>query len=100
MVPEEHFSMQWRNLSLQHKLTLLTAATTTVALVISAAGFLIYDLISFRRLLAKDLTTQAQIVASNSTAALVFQDDRAAAEILSALTVKEAIVCAAIYSKD
>ena len=48
--------------------------TSTIAVVLSSASFLIYDLVSFRNLLRQDLTTQAEIVAYNSAAALAFKE--------------------------
>jgi signal transduction histidine kinase/CheY-like chemotaxis protein len=92
--------MRLRNLSVQRKLVCATLAITLAALVIASAGFLICDLITFRRLQRDDLITQAQIIASNSTAALSFQDKAAAAEILSALQAKDSIRAAAVYGRD
>jgi signal transduction histidine kinase/DNA-binding NarL/FixJ family response regulator len=74
--------------------------TSSIALLLSSASFLIYDLISFRNLLTHDLSTQAQIIGYNSAAAMAFKDEPAATATLSALTVKGDIVSAALYSPN
>jgi signal transduction histidine kinase/FixJ family two-component response regulator len=92
--------MNLQNLSIKGKLMLITMLTSSAALVLSSASFLIYDLISFRHLLTLDLMTQAQIIGYNSAAAMAFRDEAAATATLSALTAKEDIVAAVLYSPD
>lgn len=92
--------MSLQNLSIKRKLMLITMLTSTAALVLSSVSFLIYDLISFRRQLSQDLMTQAQIIGFNSGAAMAFKDEAAATATLSALTAKEDIVVAALYSPE
>ena len=70
--------MNLQNLSIKGKLMLITMLTSSAALVLSSASFLIYDLISFRHLLTLDLMTQAQIIGYNSAAAMAFRDEAAA----------------------
>src|SRR6266704_3610522 len=92
--------MNLQNLSIKGKLMLITMLTSSAALVLSSASFLIYDLISFRHLLTLDLMTQAQIIGYNSAAAMAFRDEAAATATLSALTAEEDIVAAVLYSPD
>jgi len=92
--------MSLQNLSIRRKLILITMLTSSVALLLSSASFLIYDLISFRHLLTQDLTTQAEIIGYNSAAAMAFKDEPAATATLSALMVKGDIVAAVLYSPD
>jgi len=92
--------MSLQNLSIKRKLTLITMLTSSIALILSSASFLIYDLISFRHLLSQDLTTQAEIIGYNSAGAMEFKDEPAATATLSALTAKEDIVAAVLYSRD
>src|SRR5467141_2712739 len=89
-----------QNLSIKRKLTLITMLTSSLALILSSASFLIYDLVSFRHLLSQDLMTQAQIIGYNSAGAMEFKDEAAATATLSALTAKEDIVTAALYKPD
>jgi signal transduction histidine kinase/DNA-binding NarL/FixJ family response regulator len=92
--------MNLQNLSIRGKLLLITMLTSSAALVLSSASFLIYDLITFRHLLTQDLMTQAQIIGYNSAAAMAFRDEAAATATLSALTAKEDIVAAVLYTPD
>jgi signal transduction histidine kinase/DNA-binding NarL/FixJ family response regulator len=92
--------MSLQNLSIRRKLILITMLTSSIALLLSSASFLIYDLISFRHLLTQDLTTQAEIIGYNSAAAMAFKDEPAATATLSALMVKGDIVAAVLYSPD
>src|SRR5437879_1785624 len=88
------------NLSIKRKLILMTMLTSSIALLLSWASFLIYDLISFRSLLTQDLATQAEIIGYNSAAAMAFRDQTAATATLSALTAKADIVGAVLYSPN
>jgi signal transduction histidine kinase/ActR/RegA family two-component response regulator len=74
--------------------------TSSIALILSSASFLVYDLISFRHLLSQDLITQAEIIGYNSAGAMEFKDEPAATATLSALTAKEDIVAAVLYGRD
>jgi signal transduction histidine kinase/FixJ family two-component response regulator len=92
--------MNLQNLSIKRKLTLITMLTSSAALLLFSASFLIYDLISFRHFLSQDLTTQAEIIGYNSAAAMAFKDESAATVTLSALKAKEDIVAAVLYSPE
>jgi diguanylate cyclase (GGDEF)-like protein/PAS domain S-box-containing protein len=92
--------MNVRNLSIKRKLTLITTVTTSVALLLASVGFMVYDLVAFRRLMRRDLVTQAQIIGDNCRAAVSFEDAQSAAETLSALRVKREILAAAIFLPD
>ena len=92
--------MNLRNLSIKRKLTLIAMLTSSIALVLSAASFLTYDLLSFRKLLNQDLSTQAQIIAYSSAAAMAFKDESAATVTLSSLTAKDDVVAAVLYTPD
>jgi len=75
-----------RNTSLARKLTMISVATTTVVLVLGSSLLLGYDLSRTRTRLVRNLSTLADVVGGNSTAALAFDDERAAADILSGAT--------------
>lgn len=86
--------------SIKTKLTTVIMVTSSIALMLACAGFLTYDLISFRRAMQHDLATLANMIATNSTAALTFSDEQAANEVLSALWAKPHITAACIYDKN
>jgi signal transduction histidine kinase/DNA-binding response OmpR family regulator len=86
--------------SLQRKLQVIIMVTVGAALILACAAFLAYDLIVFGGSMRRDLETLAEILGSNSTAALTFGDQNAARELLSALKAKPHILTACIYSTD
>ena len=92
--------MNLKNLSIKGKLMLITMLTSSVALVLLSASFLIYDLISFRHFLREDLVTQAEVIGYNSAAAMAFKDEATATVTLSALKAKDDIVAAVLYGPD
>jgi signal transduction histidine kinase len=69
-------------------------------LLVASLAFTVYDLITFRVELMRNLSTQAQIVASNSVSALVFNDADAAGITLAALEAAPDIVSAHTYRID
>ena len=87
-------------LSIKRKLQVTTMVVVFVAMLLSGAAFVTYDMVVFRSSLQKDLTTLAEIVASNSTAALSFGDQSAAEELLLGLRAKQHLRIARIYSTD
>src|SRR5579863_557123 len=87
-------------LSLRQKLTGIIVLTSTAGILLACTVFAIYDIVTFRRTMANDLETIAQITGSNSTAALTFRDAQSALEILGALRAKTHIVEACIYTAE
>ena len=87
-------------LSLARKLTFVGVLTSTVSLVIAMTAVLAWDLSSARTRLVRDTSMLADVIGSNSTAAVAFGDAKAATDTLRALTVNESIVSAAIWAKD
>ena len=73
------------NASIRQKLTVLMTLSTTLMLLIAGLALGTYEVITFRRELVQKLTTVADIVGRNSTAALAFSDSAVAQDILSAL---------------
>ena len=90
----------FRDISIKRKLTLIIMFTSTIALVLACAAFLTYDWISSKRALTRRLETIAEVIGSNSTAALTFDDARAATEILAALSAEPHVVSGSIYTVD
>lgn len=67
-----------------------------IALLLTNAAVLIYDISTFKSGMVKELTTLARIIGNNSTAAIVFDDKDTAKEILSALKAKTHITTASL----
>src|SRR5271170_6398979 len=78
-------------------LVIMTASA--LALLLMAAGSATYEWVVLRDQLQHDLEEKAQFIANESTAAVQFQDDNRADEILSSFQHTAHIRAAAIYSK-
>ncbi|HTK28643.1 MAG TPA: diguanylate cyclase [Vicinamibacterales bacterium] len=92
---------QWlANAPMRRKLTALMAATAAVALVLAGLALGGYEVMTFRRTLAQKLTTVAEIVGRNCTAALAFGDRSAARDVLNALQAEPAVRSGAVYDRD
>ena len=89
-----------QNMSIRRKLTLLMMLTSVVALLLACGSFLTYDVATFRRKLALELSVLADVIGSNSTAALTFDDAGAARDALGALRAHAHVLSACIYGKD
>src|SRR5256712_18912 len=90
----------FRDLSIKRKLRLIIMTNVGAALVLTITAYFSYDLVALRKGTKSDLTILAQIIGSNSTAALSFNDANSAQEILKALKAKPRIVSALIYTND
>jgi two-component system sensor histidine kinase/response regulator len=84
------------NISIKRKLTIVTMATSCAALAVACTLFIAYDYVTFRQMLAKEISTMANIVGGNSTAALSFDDKASASEILGRLHAEDSIQTAAL----
>jgi signal transduction histidine kinase/DNA-binding response OmpR family regulator/HPt (histidine-containing phosphotransfer) domain-containing protein len=89
-----------RRLSLARKLTALGILTSATSLVIAAVVLVAYDRDRARERFLRDTVSLADVVGSNSTAALTFGDARAANETLGVVAVNGHIISAAILSVD
>src|ERR1700691_1663511 len=88
------------DLSIRQKLQGIVMVASGAALLVASAVFTLYDRSTFLHAKAQDLNASAQMVGSNSTAALSFGDAKSAGEILSALQAKPNVIHACIYEKD
>ena len=79
-----------RATSIKRKLTLLVMLTTTVALLVAAAQFIINDVRDYNRRVVADLDILGRIIGENCTSAIEFDDSKAAAQTLAALSEKVA----------
>ncbi|MFG0330252.1 MAG: ATP-binding protein [Phycisphaerales bacterium] len=82
------------------KLLLFAATTTGLAVLLVCATLIARDLTTMKSDIARSLTTQAQIIGVNSTAAIAFDDPTAGEETLAALEAVPEIVAAGIYRTD
>jgi two-component system, sensor histidine kinase len=84
--------------SVRGKLVYMGLSTTFAALLVASIAMTLYDLRSFQQTWVDDLTTQAEILASVSAPALVFDDPKATQEDLAFLRIRPQILAGAIYT--
>ena len=92
--------LRLNDISIKRKLTLIIMVSSATALLLTGFGLMIYDVVTFQRTMAANLSSLAAVVGSNTAAALVFDDAEAAREVLAALRVRPDIVAAFAYNKD
>jgi signal transduction histidine kinase/CheY-like chemotaxis protein len=90
---------QINSLSIATKLRWIISLAISIALLLVCVGFFVYDTRSFRNAKAEDIKTLAEVIGSNSTAALAFQDHESAAQILNALRFKDHVSDAYIFDR-
>src|ERR1700689_650390 len=88
------------DISIRRRLIRIVLTTCAVAISMACIIFAVYDVATFRRDLAADLATVAEMTGSNTTAALAFGDAKSARETLGSLSAKTHIVEACIYARD
>ena len=86
--------------SLQAKMAGGLVLTSLVALVLVAAFMLVFDTHNFRVEMVSDLESLTRMIGENCTAALTFNDDVAAREILRSLMVHPEITSAVVLRLD
>jgi two-component system, sensor histidine kinase and response regulator len=94
---------QWlgrRKPSITRRQMLVIMLTSSVSLLLVCAGFVAYEIVTFRRTMVENLSTLGDIVANNSAAALQFKVPTRAEESLAILRSDRSIEAAWILLKD
>jgi signal transduction histidine kinase len=78
---------------------LMTFGTSGIALVLTCAAFVSYEFFTFRQSTVRELSTLGEVIATQSTGAVAFDNPRDAAEVLSALKAERHIVAAGLYDQ-
>ncbi|WP_284616683.1 ATP-binding protein [Aquabacterium humicola] len=86
--------------TLRAQFSRVSMLTTTVALLLSAAVLLLYEMTTYRRAFIEDLQTQADLVANATATALEFDDARVAQQNLERLKQQPRIRAAAVFTAD
>lgn len=92
--------MRLRDWPIKRKLTAILLLISCLVLLLTAAGFVTYQVVRFRQGTVTNLATLGRVIAANSTASLAFANDADATEVLSALHALPQVVAAALYDKD
>lgn len=85
---------------IRRKLMQMLLLTTGVVLLFTCSAFFTYELVTFRQSLILQLDTLAKAIASNSTAALAFDNPDDARSALAAFKADPHIVAAALYDES
>lgn len=87
----------WRRGGIRTRLVGMIMTTCFVSLMLACAGFIIYDIRKQQDEIVDDLTSVAEIVGANSSAAILFNDSVDAAEVLNALSSRPHILSARLF---
>jgi len=90
----------FRRQSVAGKLRTTALVTSGATLIAACSVFAVYDYANSRSRLVRDVTMLADIVGTNSTAALTFKDAAAATDMVRATAVNGHIFDARLYSRD
>ena len=85
---------------IRQRLMTIVLLTSGLVVLLTCAAFLAYEVVSYRRGAVEQLSTVAAIVATNSTAALAFENPEDARDILAALRAEPTVVAAALYDRS
>ncbi len=88
------------NISIRSKLMLIIISISTISLLIASGSFITADRINAQQAVSENLSTLAEIIAANSSAAILFGDRVAAQETLGFLELQGHIQGAAIFGLD
>jgi signal transduction histidine kinase len=90
----------FKDLPIGKKISRVALLGSLTGLVMAMAAFVVYDVHTFRGLLARRITTEAQLLGFNSVSALVFKDPDTAASTLASLKEEPSAALGAIYGQD
>ena len=74
--------------------------TCGIVLLITSTVYVTHDIITLKKSIAEKLLVITKVIGSNSTAALSFDDEDAAEEILASFSTEHCILSAYLYKKD
>ncbi len=92
--------MSFKDSPIRRKLMTIILLTSGAVLLLTGASFFAYEFLTFRQASLRQLSTQGEIIAANSTAALAFQNVEDAREILTACKAEPHIVEASLYDSE
>ncbi len=87
-----------RRYSISRRLTWMNLLASGGALMLAGLALFVYDLVSFRDAIVKNLSVEADIIGANSVSSLLFNDPNTAGTTLSALNGSPHITGAIIYT--
>jgi signal transduction histidine kinase len=92
--------MLFKDMPIRRKLMRIIFLISGIVLLVTCITFFIYEFYAFRKTTVEKLSTIGKIISANSTAALAFDNQDDAKEILAALKTEPHIVAAGLYDKN
>ncbi len=89
-----------RDIPIRRKLTIISLLTSAVALGLACGALVVYEQLTFRRTLTRDLSILATMLGANSAADLSFNDTRSAAQTLGGLRAQPHVIAACLYNAE
>ena len=90
--------MRWLiNVSISQKLTRMGMTTSLVAMLLTSAGFVSYELFIFPERMIREFSIMADVIGAQTVSSLEFSDRQTASESLDALRADDRVVGAVIY---
>ncbi|MFA7403069.1 MAG: ATP-binding protein [Pelobacteraceae bacterium] len=87
-----------RPVSIKQKLTLIAILPSTLALLIVGLVFFAFDEITLKKAMVQEITMLSQVIGANNSAALLFNDQKSAADNLAVLSVNPHVISGCIYT--
>jgi signal transduction histidine kinase/ActR/RegA family two-component response regulator len=87
-------------LPIHRKLTTLALGVSTAALLAAVLGLVLFDVARFRRSSVDEAYALAEVIAENTAAAIVFDDEPAARSTLASVRVRPTVRVACVYRAD
>ena len=91
---------RYRNLPIHQKLKFIVLLTCGLLVMLMAIFFMADKYFSYRGNMVANMTTLAEVIGMNSTAALTFDDPDTGKEILSAIKVEPNVIAACIFQTN
>jgi signal transduction histidine kinase len=90
----------FHNMSIKYKLILIMMLTCGIVLAISAVALVVNDVREIRLSEKQKMTILAEVIAKNITAALTFNDQKAAEDTMNGLSINPHIIAAYVVSTE
>ena len=88
------------NSPIKRKLMIIMLLTSGVVIFVTAAAFIVNETLTFRRAIRNEMLALAAIVSNNTSAAIMFNDQKAALETLAGLSSDPRILTVHIVTND
>lgn len=86
--------------TVKRKINRAILITSSIVILLTGLAYFTYELLTFRKTTIARISAVGEVISNNSTAALAFNSEEEAYEILSALKSEEDMVAAVLYDRD